>query len=169
MTSILAAINDSAFSAWIRESDSLFAYPGFITLHTMGLAVVVGLSAIVALLVLGSAPVSTLAATRPLFRAIWLGFAINALSGAVLIAADPLTMLFNPIMWTKFGFILVAVTLLARLQRLVGLAGADTGRTAGVTPKLMAAAILVCWAGSIVTGRLTAYFGPVAGLMVDQS
>jgi len=165
--SLLAALNDSAFSAWIRESDSLFAYPAFITLHTLGLALVVGLSAIVALLILASAPASTLAATRPLFRVIWTGFAINALSGAVLVAADPLTMLFNPIMWAKFGFIFVAVGMLARLQRLVGRADADAAITAGVVPKLMAAATLACWVGSIVTGRLTAYFGPVAGLLVN--
>jgi hypothetical protein len=165
---ILTAINDSAFSAWIRESDSLFAYPAFITLHTLGLALVVGLSAIVAVLVLRSAPAATLAGTRPMFRVMWLGFAINALSGLVLTAADPHTMLFNPVMWTKFAFIFVAVAMLGRLQRLVIVSASALPATApALSTKVLAAATLACWVGSIVTGRLTAYFGPVAGLIVE--
>ena len=40
---LLQSINNTAFSQWVRESDSLLAYPAFITLHTAGLAVLVGI------------------------------------------------------------------------------------------------------------------------------
>src|SRR3970040_616229 len=101
---ILAAVSDSPFSPWIRESESLFGYPMFILLHTIGLAIVVGVSSVVALLMLSGAPRSVLAATRGMFPVMWTGFGINAVSGLVLMAADAPTLAMNPVMWVKFGF-----------------------------------------------------------------
>lgn len=163
---ILASISDTAFAAWVRESGSLFAYPMFILLHTVGLAILVGLSSIVALLVIGAAPAAVLQATQPLFRYIWVGFGINAGSGLVLVMADAPTMAMNPIMWIKFVFIVTAVIVIGRLRRLVSPhPGVPPG--VGARGKALAGATLACWVGAIVTGRLTAYFGPVAGLLVE--
>ena len=166
---ILEAINNTAFSIWLRESSSLFAYPMFILAHTIGLAIVVGLSSILALLILGSAPRAVLAATRPVFPFLWAGFVINAMSGLVLIIADAPTMATNRVMWIKFGFIIPAVVIMRRVQRLVVAAG-DTQTVPAAAArvnsgKLLAAGALACWLGAIITGRLTAYFGPVAGLL----
>jgi hypothetical protein len=165
----LAAISDTAFSTWVRESDTIFAYPMFILLHTIGLAIVVGMSSIVALLILGSAPSPVLAATKPMFTYIWAGFGLNAASGFVLMAADAPTMTTNPVMWVKFVFIVAVIVMMRRVQR--GVAGIDApaGRI-DIRPrpgKVLATATLLCWLAAIVTGRLTAYIGPVAALMVE--
>ena len=42
MMEYLAALEGSAFSTWLRESTSIWAYPTVLTLHTVGLAVLVG-------------------------------------------------------------------------------------------------------------------------------
>lgn len=163
----LSAVSNTAFATWVRESASLFGYPGFILLHTFGLATLVGLSSIVALLVLGTAPRPVLAATRPLFPWIWAGFAINAVSGLVLFAADAPTMFLNRVMWVKFGFVIAAVVIVRRLQRQVAAAAIDTGSAPDAPAaggRWLATATLLCWVGAIVTGRLTAYIGPVLGV-----
>ena len=43
MTDLLASIEGSALAVWTRESTSIWAYPTILTLHTFGLAIVVGL------------------------------------------------------------------------------------------------------------------------------
>lgn len=161
---ILSAISNTGFATWIRESDSLFGYPFFILLHTIGLAILVGLSSIVALLVLGSAPAQVLGATRPLFPWIWFGFAVNALSGMVLMAADAPTMVLNRVMWVKFVFIVAAVVVVGRLKQRVVAAESGVAAPPRGSGRWLASATLACWLGAIVTGRLTAYFGQVLGV-----
>jgi hypothetical protein len=48
-------LESSAFSVWIRESDSLFAFPGILAAHTIGPGLLAGLSGAFALRVLGVA------------------------------------------------------------------------------------------------------------------
>ena len=55
MDPFLAWIEDSELSNWIRGSDSLFAFPAIITLHTIGMGLLAGGTAI-ALRLLGFAP-----------------------------------------------------------------------------------------------------------------
>ena len=46
-------VEESAFSVWMRESDSLFAFPGILAVHTIGLGLLAGLSGAFALRLLG--------------------------------------------------------------------------------------------------------------------
>jgi len=41
---LLHAIETAPFCAWVRESNSLWAYPGILFLHTLTMALVVGIS-----------------------------------------------------------------------------------------------------------------------------
>jgi hypothetical protein len=156
---LLAAISRTSLGTWVRESGSLLGYPTFILLHTVGLAILVGLSSIVALLVLGSAPRSVLTATRVLFPYMWLGFVINAASGLILMSADAPTLAMNRVMWVKFVFIVAVIPILRRLRRYVGEEPSADARRIPARGRLLAAATLACWLGAIVTGRLTAYIG----------
>ena len=156
---LLAAISQTSLGTWIRESGSLLGYPTFIMLHTVGLAILVGLSSIVALLVLGSAPRSVLAATRRLFPYMWLGFVINAVSGLILMSADAPTLAMNRVMWVKFVFIVAVIPILWSLRRYVGEQASEQATRPPARGRLLAGATLFCWVGAIVTGRLTAYIG----------
>ena len=87
MTDLLAAIEASSFSTWLRESNSIWAYPTVLTLHTLGLAVLVGANVAFDLRLLGFGTSLPLEDLRPLFRAMWIGFWVNAISGVMLLAA----------------------------------------------------------------------------------
>ena len=52
---VLEAIENSAYPTFVRESPSLWGYTLVLSLHAMGLAVVVGVSAAIALRLLGFA------------------------------------------------------------------------------------------------------------------
>src|SRR5688572_23424359 len=96
-TAFLVDLSGTTFARWINESESLFAYPGMLFFHTFGLAIVVGISIAVDLRLLGFATRIPLASMRALFRYLWLGFWINAASGAMLFAADAPRKAQNPL------------------------------------------------------------------------
>ena len=96
-TAFLVELSGTPFARWINESESLFGYPGMLFFHTFGLAIVVGISIAVDLRLLGFAPRIPLASMRALFPYLWLGFWINAVSGAILFAADASRKALNPL------------------------------------------------------------------------
>ena len=49
-------LQNSAFTDWLLGSESVWAYPTVLTLHTAGLAALVGSSAVLQLRLLGVAP-----------------------------------------------------------------------------------------------------------------
>jgi len=156
---LLEAIHNSAFPTFVRESPSLFAYTFVLSLHAMGLAVVVGLSAAVALRLLGLAPQVPLAPLARLFPFMYVGFWVNALSGLALLSANPTGMLGNPLFYVKMGCIvggvLVMRLLRARVFDRTVLASRDGEPPPGT--RRLALASLICWGAAIVVGRLTAY------------
>ena len=84
MMNLLAALENSSFSVWLRGSPSLFAYPAVLTFHTLGLGVLVGTCMVLDLRILGFASAVPLATFAKSFRVMWLGFWVNALSRAAL-------------------------------------------------------------------------------------
>jgi hypothetical protein len=159
MWHIVEAVADSAVATWIRESPSIFAYTLVLAVHVMGLATVIGLSAAIALRLLGFASDVPLGALRRYFLLIYVGFWCNAVSGLGLLAAGATTMLASPVFYVKLGFIAIGVVVMRALRSRVFDAAvlAETGGSVpAIAPKL-AVASLVCWAGALVAGRLTAY------------
>lgn len=154
----LAALEQTALSVWIRETPSVFAFPFILFLHTLGLGFVVGVSVAVNVWVLGFANRYPIAPLRQLLPVMWIGFAINAVSGVLLLVAYPAKALTNPIFYIKLGLIAVAVVALTWLGRQV-FARANAGRVfePGFRVKGVAATTLALWVGTIATGRFLAY------------
>jgi hypothetical protein len=152
-----------AFFAWVRESRSLFAYPGILLLHTLGMAVVVGLIGGIDLRILGFAPALPLAPLRKFMPLVWAAFAVNAVTGVILLAADATTKLANPDFFIKMGFIFLAVILQRMINARVFRPAVDS-TSLPRHAKVLAASSLVCWLGAVTAGRLLAYVGPVSGL-----
>ena len=46
MTDFFATLENLQFSTWLRESNSIWAYPTMLTLHTIGLALLAGADAV---------------------------------------------------------------------------------------------------------------------------
>ena len=155
MTDLLASLEASAFATWLRESPSVWAYPTVLTLHTLGLGVLVGANWMVDLRVLGVARAVPLGILSRAFPIMWAGFWVNAITGVLLFAADPSKGMTTLFMW-KLGTIAVGVALILLLKRKVYGRGVEMD-SASVGVKTMAALSLVIWIGAIATGRWMAY------------
>jgi hypothetical protein len=153
MTELLAALEGSALSIWVRESPSIWAYPMIITMHTFGLGVLVGASTAVDLRVLGIARQLPLRSLAGFFTAMWAGFWLNAVTGVLLFAADPRTTL---VFMVKLAAVVGGVFLIVLIRR--GLYGAGVEEPI-VRPKAKtyAALSLLAWIVATTTGRLMAY------------
>jgi hypothetical protein len=159
----LAWLESTSFGTWVRESSSLWAYPAILFLHTVGLGFLVGTNVAIDLRVLGYASCVPIAPMERFYRVMWLGFAINAASGAALLIADATTKLTNPVFYIKMGFITLAVANMIVMRRRIFGDPAPDVQPIWASGRLLAAASIVFWAGAIAAGRLMAYFGPVSG------
>jgi hypothetical protein len=88
----------------------------------------------------------------------WLGFIVNALSGAMLFAADAPRKAANPLFEFKLVLIAVGVAVMALMERRLLQAGSGAA-VAGPERWLtrLAIASLVIWTAAIAAGRLVAY------------
>jgi hypothetical protein len=157
----LVWVENWPFSIWVRESGTLLAYPTILFLHTVGLSIVVGISAAIALRVLGVARAIPLPPLASFYRLLWAGFWVNALSGAALLAADATTKLTNPVFYIKMACVALAMFATVRLRRSLSARLNQVG--AREPGRFLAAASLALWVGAVTAGRLMAYIGPVSG------
>jgi hypothetical protein len=159
--SVFTWVEGLSFSTFMRESDSLLAYPGFLFLHTLGMSIVAGGTMIIGFALLGvwpkQTPISPLGRLYPL---IYFGFWLEVITGLSMFAKDASTYGRNPDLYWKLVCIAGGMALLALIRRRVlQVPGVDAGPVSGKA-KLMAVGALVCWFGAIVTGRLIAYLNP---------
>ncbi len=160
----LNSLEQMPFSIWVRESSSIWAFPTFLVVHTIGMSIVAGLSAMISLAVLGFWPKIPLRPMERLYPMIWIGFWVNAATGTVLLIADASTKLTNWDFGVKMAFVFAGVWLITRTRKQIfGSPEIDRGLLPSGA-KGLAWASLICWFGAITAGRLLAYLGPVSGL-----
>ena len=156
----LAWVESTTLSQWIIGSPSMFAFPGILALHAIGMGFAVGISAVLDLRILGVAEGVPLIEIRRFVPILWLGFWLNAVSGVLLLIGYPTKALTNPVFYLKLLLIVVAMVLLVRISRT---AFDESAQGTGLDPvssrrlRRMAIASLVCWTGAITAGRLLAY------------
>jgi hypothetical protein len=152
------AIENSAYAVWVRESPSIFAYTSILSLHAIGLAIIVGINYVVAFRLLGFVKEIPLPTLRRLFPWMYLGFTINLFSGASLLAANLSNDLGNWLFIAKLVFILLAMINL-ELTRIHVFDRPGTV-AAGELPKharTFAWGALILWGLAMIAGRFTAY------------
>ena len=140
---MLESLEGSAFSVWLRESTSVWAYPTVLTLHTFGMGVLAGASMAFDLRLLGIARRIPLNVLRPLFPLMWSAFWVNAVTGSMLFAANATTRGTSVLFLMKMSFVALGVVTIVLLKR--------------NPTKLLAVASLVLWLAAITAGRLLAY------------
>jgi hypothetical protein len=153
----LQAIEGTGFSTWLRESESPFAFYFILLFHTFGLALLVGANAVVDLRLLGVARAIPLAPLKRLFRVMWIGFAMNAVTGILLVLAYPTKALTNWDFYAKLTLIGLAIWVMQKLNREVfqdsSLSEADMIAKGATLAKFS----ILLWFGAITAGRLLAY------------
>ena len=152
---ILVWLENNPLSTAVRESALL--YPTILMLHSVGMAILVGVNSMVALRLLGCAPRLPLAPMDKLFPVMWAGFWLNLTTGLVLLTSAATKHLLDPVMYFKLGLITAAVLIIRTTRATVfrGRAAEDT--TVRTSARLLAAASLTAWALAVTSGRLTAY------------
>jgi hypothetical protein len=155
---MINAIENSAYAVWVRESPSIWAYTTILSLHAMGLAIIVGINTVVALRLLGFVPDIPVNKLRQLYPWMYLGFTINAFSGLSLLAANLSNDSHNWMFGVKLLMILFAMINLELTKTHVfddPLVVNGTGVPAAANR--FATASIVFWSLAIVAGRLTEY------------
>jgi hypothetical protein len=153
----LQTIEDTGFSTWLRESESPFAFYFILLFHTFGLALLVGANMVVDLRLLGFARGVPLAPLKRLFSIMWIGFAMNAVTGVFLVIAYPTKSLTNPDFYVKLTVIGLALWVMWRIRSKV-FEDASLNETEMMERgAALAKWSLILWFGAITAGRLLAY------------
>jgi len=153
---LLTALHDSALSTWIREAETVWAFPTILTVHTLGMMLLVGCAWVVDLRLLGVGRTIPIGPLRPLFRLMWIAFWINLATGVLLFIADPERKATSLLFGMKMLLIIINLPMLTRLERAVYGGTAEPTVVSGGTKQLAAASAML-WAGTIFTGRLLGY------------
>ena len=153
MMEFFANIERMSLSVWIRESPSLLAFPFILFLHTLGLAMLAGLNVGLDVWLLGRRKLPPFELPN-IYRVMWLGFGINALSGLLLLAAYPAKALTNWVFFVKLLCIAIALWV---LQHLKGELAATGEHDVSTRVRRLAFASLLLWTVTIFAGRLLAY------------
>ena len=124
-------------------------------LHTVGLAMVVGPNAVLDLRILGAGARLPIDALRPVFRIMWIGFAINASTGLVLFVSEAADKGLLWVFYVKLSLIALALITAFRTRRLIF--GSDRAIEIPGSAKVLAVLSLLLWSGAIAAGRLMAY------------
>ena len=145
--SFLTWLEASPVSTWVNSSDSLFAYPMVLFVHTIGLTLLVGVNLAVNLRTVGFAPQIPAGSLQKLYPLMWTGLGLSVVSGALLLTAKATTMGVNPAFWVKMVCIVAAVAIVFGV---------------GARNKALAVLSIVLWFGAITAGRFMAYIGEAA-------
>lgn len=152
----LDALTNSGLGQWVLLSP--LGYPVLLTFHALGLSIVVGLLVVIDLRILGVARDVPLPAFKDFYVLVWIGFLVNAISGAVIFTSDAAKYYYSTAFRLKLLCIALAFVVLALLKKspLLAASGAQQA-SAAPREKALAVLSLLCWLGAIVAGRLIAY------------
>jgi hypothetical protein len=153
----LEQLRDSPLAIWVREADTVWAYPTILTLHTVGLGILVGANTFVDLRFLGVGRTIPLEEIRRFFPWMWAGFWLNLVTGLMLFAADPITKGTTTVFKIKLGLVIVGVILIPLMRRAAYARETRADFTVPGMAKAFAALSLLIWVAAIATGRLMAY------------
>ena len=133
----------------------MWALPTVLTLHTMGMGVLVGASLVFDLRLLGVGRNVALSAYRWVFPVLATGLVINIVTGVLLFIKDPIKWGTAVPFFVKMLLVIASVVTLVPTRSLV-LRG-DAGQR---NVRLLAIASILAWTGAVTAGRLLAYLVP---------
>jgi len=152
---VLEWLETTPVAVWVGESPSIWALPTILTLHTAGMAVVVGASYVLDLRLLGINRGVPLSAFRWVFPVIGVGLAINVATGALLFVKSATIWGTSIPFLVKMGLVVASASTILPIRSLV--LRSDEQPIDGPSARWLAVASIVAWAGAVTAGRLLAY------------
>lgn len=155
---MLEALQNTPLALWVTTSPSIFAYTTILTLHAIGLAIVVGVNTLIALRLLGYANGIPLTSLRRLYGTVYFGFTINLVSGVLLFIGEATAMAAMVTFWGKLTFVFIGM-IVGQILRVTYFNDTASIEAGVVTPKARRLAYLSlgCWYLALIIGRLTGY------------
>jgi hypothetical protein len=152
------------FLTWLQETEfaqflasDLYAYPVLLCLHSIGMAGVVGLVWVMSARVFGFPKgLSTATFERMSTLALW-GFAINTLSGLLILSTEATRVIVNLEFQLKMACILLGGIAVWIMLRTVRKAGPEAALDFPLAVKIVAGLASAAWFLAIIFGRQIAY------------
>lgn len=135
----------------------MFAFPGILVFHALGMAFLVGGNVALDLRVLGFARGIPVPSMERFFPVMWFGFLVNTISGILLLIGYPTKALTNPVFYLKLTLILLAMVTMRWFQvRILRNPGPEKDSVSS-RARLLAVVSILMWFGAVTSGRLLAY------------
>ncbi len=150
-------LENSAMAIWVGES--LWGYPIMLSLHVVGLAVVVGIFVMRDLRLLGFFQGISFESLNSLRNLGWSGFVLNAISGVFLFSSQATVFIESTPFLSKISMIFLAAICAAIIQNKLrdeAVQWDESGRAVG-SVRMLARLSILLWMGAIISGRLIAY------------
>ena len=146
-------IEESGISMWVRDSP----FWAILSIHALGMALLVGASTVIALRILGVVKDLPLSPLRRLYGFIWLGFWIQVISGVLLLIGYPTKSLMNPDFYLKLVLIAVGMVVMVRIRKRVFGDPALTEVEMMANGRTLAMLAILFWLAVVTSGRMLAY------------
>jgi hypothetical protein len=156
---VLVWLESNPLSVWVHESPSVWAQPTVLTLHTMGMAVLVGASWVLDLRLLGISRNVPLSAFRWVFPTVVIAFIVNLVTGLLLFAGRATTWGTSIPFLIKICLVIASAATLLPIRSHVLQSGPEQREVSG-NVRLLAVASILAWSAAITAGRLLAYVVP---------
>jgi hypothetical protein len=149
---VLSWLESTSLALWLQESPSIWSLPTVLTLHTAGMAVLVGASWVLDLRLLGIGRSIPLSAYRWVFPTLAIGLFVNLVTGILLFVKNATAWGTAVPFFVKMLLVVASVATVLPLRSLVIRGGEADGRA-----RLLAIASILAWTGAVTAGRLLAY------------
>lgn len=154
---LLLSIEQSAVAEYIRVS--AYGYPAMITLHSLGMAIMIGLSVVLSLRILGLFKAIPYVTLHKQLKIAWVGMIVNTISGSLLFAAQATTYITDFEFLLKMTMVILGAVLVAVMQSQVkaNSAGWTEANPPPASTRTIAVLTIVAWTIGMIVGRLIAY------------
>lgn len=149
-------LESTALAVWVGQSPSVWALPTVLTLHTAGLAMLVGASWVLDLRLLGISRTVPLSAFRWVFPVVGIGLVVNVATGVLLFIKNATTWATSVPFLIKMSLVIAGVATVLPLRSHVLHSHSREDRE-GVPVRFLAIASILVWAAAVTAGRLLAY------------
>ena len=137
----------------------MWAMPTVLTLHTTGMAVLVGASWVLDMRLLGINRNVPLSAYRWVFRAVAIGLIVNLITGVLLFMKNATTWGTALPFLAKMAFVVASAATILPIRTYVLNSGAGPSEISD-RARMLAIASIVAWTAAVTAGRLLAYLVP---------
>ncbi|HEY6259264.1 MAG TPA: hypothetical protein VIY51_26090 [Xanthobacteraceae bacterium] len=148
----------SPYAEWVDES---WGWPLALTIHALGMAVVVGLMAIIGLRMFGAFRTMPYTSLNKLIPLIWIAVFFQTISGFTLWMSKPGQYLGDVMFDSKFALVIIASIAMVVFHLTMKRESATWEAAGAVSSRGLRIVAVTCllWAAVTIGGRLTAYLG----------